>query len=169
MALQILNNLESLLSFRTKLNEMFAVLFSPAGLTMYNDDTIVASLAIAGQWYALEHADLLPKHDNLFTFSEGVATYIGVDTLDFSFNGSANISASKVSEITFGLFKNDDVDPEIGATTPVDAATVGKKLNIGIATSITLETGDEVRVKARSDSVNTNLSVYTISTVLSSH
>jgi len=164
MAKKVLNNLDTMGVARGNINDNFTELYDPSSGNMYNTVEITAVLAVAGTYYSLESADL--DSDNLkdFTFSDGVFTYTGASGKKFLFNGAANISVDKACELTFGLYINTTL--VTGGTTPVDITSQNKKANIGIATIVTLNNGDEVRVKAKSDTATTELVVGGINTVL---
>ncbi len=167
MAIQILNNLETHGVIRGKINSNFAELGNPARGNMYNTAPISASLSVIGTWYSLESELLSGANLTEFTFSNGVFTYIGDDNKTIMFNGAANVETDKACELTFGLFVNTTL--VTGGTTPVDIASQNKKANIGIATIVILNNGDEIRVKAKSDTITTELTVAGINTVLWSH
>lgn len=148
-------------------NDNFTELYAPSRGNMYNTVSIVADLVTAWQWYSLEDTNLNSANLKDFTFSNWVFTFTGEDWTKFLFNWAANIKTDKACELTFWLFVNTGLVS--WGTTPIDLTAQNKKSNMAIATIITLNNWDEVKIKAKSDTANTELTLLWINTVLWGH
>ncbi len=131
---------------------------------MYNTAPVAATLTDADTWYELSSASLIGANLSNFTFSNGEFTYTKATPTTFLFNGAANVAVDKACELTLGLYVNETL--VTGGTTPVDIEAQNKKANVGISRIITLENGDKVTVRAKSDTATTGLTVAGINTTL---
>ena len=92
----------------------------------------------------------------------GELTFIGKDGTFFLLNGVADISVNKACKITFSLFVN-GIDS--GYSTPHTFTAASKTENISIAAGIELKKFDILKVYAKADLDNVDLTITNLNTV----
>lgn len=90
------------------------------------------------------------------TASDNRATYTGNEN-SFLFTGASDVKVDKVCELTYALFLNGVLVS--GAETPHDFTAASKTENISITSIIDLKRDDYLEVWAKSDTINTTLTV----------
>ena len=131
---------------------------------MYNTASISTTIVDADTRYTLESVNLTWANLMDFTFTNWVFTYSDWDDKKFLFVGSANVETDKACELTFWLFVDDVV--VVWGTTPVDIVSQNKKANISINRIMTLSNTETVKVKVKSDTAATWLTVASITTAM---
>ena len=131
---------------------------------MYASADITATLEDVDTWYPMQSPLIIGQNLKDFTFLNGVYTYTGLTTKKFLFNGEASLSTKKSCKITFSLFINDIAVP--GITDTLDVSAVDKKEPMGVTSIITLNTGDVVSVKAKTDTSDLEVTVTKMQTTL---
>ncbi len=128
-------------------------LYSPVNTTCTEVNTYYK---IAGTW-----TDGLTCNEGWIYDGSGKITYVGQSGTYFHFNGVSDMSANKVSTITYGLYKNGSLVP--GAETPHTFPTASSTSTISITNIFPVNKGDYFEVYTKSDTSNT---VVTSSTLM---
>jgi len=109
---------------------------------------------IAGTWAGNE----------LFMFetnANGTLTYKGPDNTACLFTGSSDLRASKITTLTYGLFKNGELVPL--AETPIGVQVPGRVRNVSITAIVTLNSGDYLEVFSKCPDDTVTLTAETLS------
>lgn len=112
-------------------------------------------LETQGQYYQIE-GEWLNGIRNQFTVdTNGNVTYNGAGGT-FLFNGSSDLKADKVCEVTYALFLNGVNTNKI---TPSTFNSANSYNDIGITGLVVLERGDTLTVRTKSDTANTTITI----------
>jgi len=125
---------------------------------------ISTDLDIANQWYDVEGTYELTATPVGFEVINDVLTYKGVNDTSHHFAGSSDVKVSKNAILTYGLFVNDEVEPR-GISVHTYSNPNAFEL-MAITKYIELNFNDEIRIKAKSDTVNTVMTPGSLNTTL---
>jgi len=101
---------------------------------------------------------------NGFEVVDNKLKYIRDSGICFLLNGVSDLQVNKACTITYSLFKNGVLVP--GAQTPHTFVNPSKTSNISITAICKLDKNDELEVFAKSDEINTIISVHTLNDTL---
>jgi hypothetical protein len=99
-----------------------------------------------------------------FTIAENKICWNGNNGIDFLFNGSSDVQVNKACTITYALFKNGILIPNV--QTPHKFLSPSKTSNISITALVEINNNDEFDVYVKSDSAGTIVSVQTFNITL---
>lgn len=118
-----------------------------------------ATLTTSGTYYQLTTniTDGVTGTMNGFTLASGTLTNTSGRQAILHFTGSADGSVDKLCRITFTLFINDVAWS--GCSTPVDFNNVGKNKGFSCNSNVVVEAGQTIKVKAKSDTASTTLTL----------
>ena len=120
-------------------------------------------LSVAGTYYPIEGAFSDGDCAGFTLDSDtGVMTYTGAGGC-FLFNGSSNLKSDKVATVTYALFVN---GVNSNKTTPMTFEHANAYVDIGITGIATLQRGDELQVKAKSNTTSTTITVANLRVTL---
>lgn len=125
---------------------------------------VTTDLDVAGQWYDVEGTFALTPTPNGFEVFGGVLVYKGFQNTSHHFAGSSDVKVSKNAILTYGLFINDEVEPR-GTSIHTFSNPNAYEL-MAITKYIELNYNDEIRIKAKSDTVNTVMTPGSLNTTL---
>lgn len=98
---------------------------------------------------------------SFFTATEaGVLTYSGPDNCCFLFSGTSDCTATKISELSYALFKNGELIT--GAETPFTVGVPLRVRNVSITAIINLNKNDYLEVFAKCNDNTSDLRVSTL-------
>lgn len=121
-------------------------------------------LTNSGQYYPLSGSFTDGNCKNFTLTAGGVLTFIGHVPKVFLFNGSSDLSSSKVSIVTYALFINGSL--ATGAETPHSFTTAASVESLSITSMVYAFPGDQFQVYAKSNTASTTIDVNTLKVTL---
>jgi hypothetical protein len=121
-------------------------------------------MAVAGDYYQVQGVFADGDIKNFSLAADGTLTYSGMSGNVFLLSGSSDLAGNKVCEVTYSVFVNGVLAP--GAQTPHSFKNAAETQNISITGLLSLNNGDAITVRAKSDAANTTITVSTLTVTL---
>jgi len=135
------------------------IILSKGQFVLTGEDT--TTLTDAGTHYQINGTFVDNVNVNFTTISDGTMTYNGPSGSVFAMNGVSDLKSDKAATVNYTLFVN---GAEVSnATTPHTFNNANSYDNISITFLPTLTKGDVITVRAKSDTANTVITVYSLS------
>lgn len=125
---------------------------------------VTTNLEVAEQWYNIEGSFAVTPTPNGFEVIGGILTYKGINNTSHHFAGSSDVKVSKNSILTYGLFINNETEPR-GISVHTFSNPNAYEL-MAITKYIELNYNDEIKIKAKSNTVNTVMTPASLNTTL---
>lgn len=166
MAIQVLNNGETQLQIRTKINSNFAELDSKAfsryvaSVAKADDsgDNVVIGAGELDQYKLLPIDVAVYKLNGFSAITNGIQ-YDGLRNSTFLFNATATTAVDTNGTIIHFILAVNGV-PQINTTSSVKLASATDFTTINAATTIELTAGDQIQIYAKADKATTITSYH---------
>lgn len=117
------------------------------------------TLAVIGTLYPIKN-NIALLDAKFFTGTTDGLKFTGTSGTWVDFDGTANVESDKAATVTFELYVNGVL--KIGTPVEYVSAGIAAPRQFAASTRIQLNNDDEIIIKAKSDTTNTTITIYTL-------